>query len=79
MKKLDGPLRILAIPALLALASGFGLIATLLTEGGADILWTAAAALPLAAVVLALRRSAAEGRRTGPGARWRAVQERRRA
>jgi len=48
--------RIFAIPLLLAVLSGFGLVAALLVDGPLDLLWTLAIAAPLAAIAWATRR-----------------------
>jgi hypothetical protein len=49
-------LKIFGIPAALAVASAVGLVAALLWDGGRELLALAAAALPLAALALAIQR-----------------------
>jgi len=51
--------RIFAIPLLLALVSGVGLVAALLVDGPLDLLWSLAVATPLLAVARAARRRSA--------------------
>jgi hypothetical protein len=48
--------RIFAIPLLLAVVSGFGLVAALLVDGPLDMLWTLAVAAPILAAAWATRR-----------------------
>jgi hypothetical protein len=48
--------RIYGVPLILAVASLAGLVAALLTDGGIDLLWTAAVGLPLGVIAFKLRR-----------------------
>jgi len=45
--------RIFRVPALIAAVNGCGLVLALLTEGAIDVLWSAAVATPLFAVLWA--------------------------
>lgn len=49
-----GVWQIYTMPLILAILSGVGLIEALLVEGNADILWSLAIGLPLAAILYAL-------------------------
>jgi len=48
--RVQTPWTIFRVPLLLAAVSGFGLIAALLVDGPADLLWAAAVAVPLGVV-----------------------------
>jgi len=47
---------IFAIPLLITLMSGFGLVAALLTDGPLDLLWSLAVAAPVLTIVWAMWR-----------------------
>ena len=52
--------RVFAIPLLLGLVSGFGLIAALLSNGAIDWFWDGFVALPLVAILIAIVRHKAQ-------------------